>query len=542
MFATSTCVELPSIHMRSRRQPPADVTNALASGEPVAAGVSPREKLSRLFNTSFSICRASFTSTAWASRAFVSYQAAELLKGYIFGDSLEPANTTEGYAQRMFAHTMAQIITTQFVGLVHGANENFANLVHLAFGKCGFKVTGPPSHEPFANAQKFALPMGWGLNAAARAGQAQAENVLPSTKNFEDVLATDFQANVLYTFLVGLLVQGSPFLALVGAEDKSYKTKPLTLQPMEDAASRMRATLKAEMEPGVNHKLLPLGVEQGMLNAYLERMAANEDSLESRVFVAAMCSLLIHRDRIAGFMVNKALYEKLPSAARMPDTGAWETTCRAVQVCAFSLMSFCVLQGFEGIPDAPVDRFGEPPFELSRGTAALWELPAVALPGFAINQAGHMLLGDRLPGKGGETAELLLDGLLTMAAGAAVGQTGAFAMAGVNLLAHLGRELYERCRAPEDAAVPAVPARPAGPVQGAGPGGVELSVRVHITEAKEEDAGAGDRNSPDVSIKGYGSEIDLRDVGDRKEDSVGAGRRDPVSVSMDGYGSEVDLR
>jgi hypothetical protein len=96
MFATSTCVELPSIHMRSRRQPPADVTNALASGEPVAAGVSPREKLSRLFNTSFSICRASFTSTAWASRAFVSYQAAELLKGYIFGDSLEPANTTEG--------------------------------------------------------------------------------------------------------------------------------------------------------------------------------------------------------------------------------------------------------------------------------------------------------------------------------------------------------------------------------------------------------------------------------------------------------------
>ena len=153
-----------------------------------------------------------------------------------------------------------------------------------------------------------------------------------------------------------------------------------------------------------------------------------------------------------------------------------------------------------------------------------------------------MLLGDRLPGKGGETAELLLDGLPYAAAGAAVGQTGAFAMAGVNLLAHLGRELYERCRAPEDAAVPAVPARPAGPVQGAGPGGVELSVRVHITEAKEEDAGAGDRNSPDVSIKGYGSEIDLRDVGDRKEDSVGAGRRDPVSVSMDGYGSEVDLR
>jgi hypothetical protein len=42
-------------------------------------------------------------------------------------------------------------------------------------------------------------------------------------------------------------------------------------------------------------------VEQGMLNAYLERMAANADSLESRVFVAAMCSLLIHRDRIAGF-------------------------------------------------------------------------------------------------------------------------------------------------------------------------------------------------------------------------------------------------
>jgi hypothetical protein len=82
----------------------------------------------------------------------------------------------------MFAHTMAQIITTQFVGLVHGANENFANLVHLAFGKCGFKVTGPPSHEPFVSAQKNALQMGWGLNAAVRTGQAQAENVLPSTK------------------------------------------------------------------------------------------------------------------------------------------------------------------------------------------------------------------------------------------------------------------------------------------------------------------------------------------------------------------------
>lgn len=177
----------------------------------------------------------------------------------------------------------------------------------------------------------------------------------PAAVSLEDVFANDIAASVALTVAIGTGVQGAPFYAALGREQPGLIPQ---LPPgnrvrneLDNVWERSRAAFTAESKALGAHFPMPRGVAQGLLSTAIYLLNESGAPVLVTAPLALVGTALLHTERIALFMANKKLNEKLDNALVLG-----EGVCMAeAQQFFFSTMMVSLLESIRHIPLSPTD-------------------------------------------------------------------------------------------------------------------------------------------------------------------------------------------